>query len=77
MGGIPKYVLCSNGTEDFKKEIEDLFSAYSESEGEVYIDKDLWHLRSLVMTSPVDMFIGPSHGKFAARDAKVPHIRIG
>ncbi|MCL4496549.1 MAG: nitrogenase molybdenum-iron protein subunit beta, partial [Deltaproteobacteria bacterium] len=77
MGGIPKYVLCSNGNEDFKKEIEDLFSAYSESEGEVYIDKDLWHLRSLVMTSPVDMFIGPSHGKFAARDAKVPHIRIG
>ena len=77
MGGIPKYVLCSNGTEDFKKEIEDLFASYSESEAEVYIDKDLWHLRSLIMTGPVDMLLGPSHGKFAAREAKVPHIRIG
>ncbi|MFW0884215.1 nitrogenase molybdenum-iron protein subunit beta [Candidatus Acidulodesulfobacterium sp. H_13] len=77
MGGIPKYVLCSNGTEEFKKEIEDLFASYSEGEGEVYINKDLWHLRSLIMTGPVDMLMGPSHGKFAARDAKIPHIRIG
>jgi Mo-nitrogenase MoFe protein subunit NifK (EC 1.18.6.1) len=36
MGGIPKYVLCSNGNEDFKKEIEDLFSAYSERGRSLY-----------------------------------------
>lgn len=77
MGGIPKYVLCSNGTEEFKKDIEALFAEYSQSSCEVHIDKDLWHLRSLIMTGPVDMLLGPSHGKFAARDAKIPHIRIG
>jgi nitrogenase molybdenum-iron protein beta chain len=77
MGGIPKYVLCSNGNEEFKKEIEDLFEKYSVNEGNVYIDKDLWHLRSLLMTDKADMLIGPSHGKFAARDAGIPHIRIG
>jgi len=77
MGGIPKYVLCSNGTGEFKKGIEELFSEYSENDCEVHIDKDLWHLRSLIMTDHVDMLIGPSHGKFAARDAKIPHIRVG
>jgi len=77
MGGIPKYVLSTNGNEDFKKTVEELFAEYSLTEGEVYIEKDLWHLRSLVMTGPVDMLLGPSHGKFVARDANVPHIRLG
>lgn len=77
MGGIPKYILCSNGTEEFKKEANGLLESYSAKEGEVYIDKDLWHLRSLLVTGKTDMLIGPSHGKFAARDAGIPHIRIG
>ncbi|MHB1663991.1 MAG: nitrogenase component 1, partial [bacterium] len=77
MGGIPKYVLCSNGTEEFKSDVEELLKEYGCDEGEVHIDKDLWHLHSLVMTGPVDMLIGPSHGKFVARDAGVPHIRLG
>ena len=77
MGGIPKYVLCSNGNEEFKNDVEALLKEYGCDEGEVYIDKDLWHLHSLVMTGPVDMLIGPSHGKFVAREAGVPHIRLG
>jgi nitrogenase molybdenum-iron protein beta chain len=43
----------------------------------VWINKDLWHLRSLLMTDPVDAMIGDTHGKFAARDAKIPLIRVG
>lgn len=77
VGGIPRYVLCSNGNEEFKSEIEELFASNPGNGGEVYIDKDLWHLRSLIMTDPVDMLLGPSHGKFIARDAGIPHIRLG
>jgi nitrogenase molybdenum-iron protein beta chain len=29
------------------------------------------------VTEPVDMLIGDSHGKFAARDADVPLVRVG
>jgi nitrogenase molybdenum-iron protein alpha/beta subunit len=43
----------------------------------VWINKDLWHLRSLLMTDPVDAMIGDTHGKFASRDAKIPLIRVG
>ena len=39
--------------------------------------RDLWHLRSLLVTDPVDAVIGDTHGKFAARDAKVPLFRFG
>jgi nitrogenase molybdenum-iron protein beta chain len=41
------------------------------------MNKDLWHLRSLVMTDPVDAVIGDTHGKFLARDAKIPLFRFG
>ncbi|MEJ2699873.1 MAG: nitrogenase component 1 [Desulfuromonadales bacterium] len=39
--------------------------------------KDLWHLRSLLMTDPVDGLIGDTHGKFIARDANIPLFRFG
>ncbi len=41
------------------------------------MNRDLWHLRSLLMTDPVDALIGDTHGKFAARDAKIPLFRFG
>jgi nitrogenase molybdenum-iron protein beta chain len=43
----------------------------------IYINKDLWHMRSLLMTDPVDGIIGDTHAKWAARDAKTPLFRIG
>ena len=43
----------------------------------IYMNRDLWHLRSLLMTDPVDALIGDTHGKFAARDAKIPLFRFG
>jgi nitrogenase molybdenum-iron protein beta chain len=48
------------------------------TEGKVYSGKvDLWHLRSLLLTDPVDMLIGDSHGKRLAKDANIPLARIG
>ncbi len=78
MGGEPVHVLTATGSKVFKKDMEELFasSPYGK-DAQLYVGKDLWHMRSLLMTDPVDMMIGDSHGKFAARDAAIPLIRIG
>ncbi|WP_224982353.1 nitrogenase molybdenum-iron protein subunit beta [Geomonas agri] len=78
VGAKPTHVLCSKGTKKLEKELQALLdSSPFGKEGKVYVNKDLWHLRSLVMTEPVDAIIGDTHGKFAARDAKVPLFRFG
>ncbi len=41
-------------------------------EAQVWAGKDLWHLRSLLFTEPVDMLIGNSYGKYLER---VRHAR--
>jgi nitrogenase molybdenum-iron protein beta chain len=78
MGGMPVHIVCTNSTPLFKKDLESLLasSPYGQ-EATLYAGKDLWHLRSLVVTEPVDMIIGDSHGKYAARDANIPLVRIG
>ncbi len=78
MGAKPHHILCSKGTKKLEKEIQALLDAsmYGK-DAKIYINKDLWHLRSLVMTDPVDAMIGDTHGKFAARDAKIPLFRFG
>jgi nitrogenase molybdenum-iron protein beta chain len=78
MGAVPYHILCSKGTKKLEKEIQALLDAsmYGK-EGKIYINKDLWHLRSLIMTDPVDAMIGETHGKFAARDARIPLFRFG
>jgi nitrogenase molybdenum-iron protein beta chain len=78
MGAKPYHILCSKGNKKLEKEIQALLdeSTYGK-EGKIYMNKDLWHLRSLVVTDPVDGIIGDTHGKFAARDAKVPLFRFG
>ncbi|MDA8228758.1 MAG: nitrogenase molybdenum-iron protein subunit beta [Desulfitobacterium hafniense] len=78
MGGIPVHIVSTNGSTAFQKEMEQVLnsSPYGEK-ASVYIGKDLWHLRSLLLTDPVDMLIGDSHGKYAARDAGIPLVRIG
>ncbi|MGE4343038.1 MAG: nitrogenase molybdenum-iron protein subunit beta [Geoalkalibacter sp.] len=78
MGAIPYHVLCSRSTKKFEKEVIALLeSSPFGAQGSVYINKDLWHLRSLLMTDPVDGMIGDTHGKWAARDAGIPLFRIG
>jgi nitrogenase molybdenum-iron protein beta chain len=78
MGGEPVHIVSTNGTGKWEKEMDALLksSPYGAS-GKAYAGKDLWHMRSLLMTDPVDMLIGNSHGKYAARDAGIPHVRIG
>ncbi|HEX9861017.1 MAG TPA: nitrogenase molybdenum-iron protein subunit beta [Nitrospirota bacterium] len=78
MGAEPVHIVSTNGTKKFAKEMAALLasSPYGSS-GQVHAGKDLWHMRSLLMTEPVDMLIGDSHGKYAARDAVIPHVRVG
>lgn len=78
MGGEPIHIVCSNPTAGFEQEMKELLSStpYGKS-GVVYAGKDLWHLRSLLMTDAVDMLIGDSHGKYAAKDAGIPLVRVG
>jgi nitrogenase molybdenum-iron protein beta chain len=78
MGGEPVHIVSTNGTKKWEREMAALLasSPYG-STGKAYPGRDLWHMRSLVMTEPVDMIIGDSHGKYAARDASIPHVRVG
>lgn len=78
MGGIPVHIVCTMGDKKFN---EDMNTLLSESpfgaEGKVYIGKDMWHLRSLMFTEPVDLLIGNSYAKFLWRDTGTPLVRIG
>jgi nitrogenase molybdenum-iron protein beta chain len=78
MGATPWHVLCSKGSKKLEKELQALLDASPYGKGgKVYVNRDLWHLRSLLVTDPVDALIGDTHGKFAARDAKIPLFRFG
>jgi len=79
MGGIPTHVLCHNaprkGWEADMKEV--LSKSQWAEECQVWANKDLWHLRSLLFTEPVDFMIGNVYGKELYRDTGTPLIRIG
>jgi len=78
MGAMPVHILCSKGSKKVQKEIQALLDASMYGKlGKIYMGKDLWHLRSLVMTEPVDAIIGDTHAKFISRDAKIPLFRFG
>ena len=78
MGARPYHILCSRGSKKVEKELQELLDASAYGKGcKIYMNKDLWHLRSLLMTDPVDAMIGDTHGKFAARDAGIPLFRFG
>ncbi|HEX8907656.1 MAG TPA: nitrogenase molybdenum-iron protein subunit beta [Anaeromyxobacteraceae bacterium] len=78
MGATPYHVLCSKGSKKLERELQALLDAspYGKA-GQIHMNRDLWHLRSLLVTDPVDALIGDTHGKFAARDAKIPLFRFG
>ncbi len=78
MGGEPVHIVTANGSKQFRKEMATLLESFPNgSSAELYVGKDLWHLRSLLMTDPVDMLLGDSHGKWIARDAGIPLVRFG
>ncbi|WP_410769543.1 nitrogenase molybdenum-iron protein subunit beta [Fontibacillus sp. BL9] len=77
-GMEPVHIVCTNGDKEFQQEAEGLLasSPYGE-EGQVHIGRDLWHMRSLLISDPVDLAIGSSHLKYAAKDANIPLVRLG
>ena len=78
MVAVPHHILCSKGSKKLERELHALLQASPFGQkSEIYMNRDLWHLRSLVMTDPVDAIIGDTHGKFIARDAKIPLFRFG
>jgi nitrogenase molybdenum-iron protein beta chain len=78
MGARPYHILCSRGNKRVAKSLQALLDKSPYGAGcQIWMNKDLWHLRSLVITDPVDALLGDTHGKFVARDAGVPLIRVG
>ncbi len=78
LGAEPVHVVCTNGSEEFEREAGELLrsSPYGQ-EAKVWVGKDLWHLRSLVFTEPVDLLMGSSYLKYLAREADLPLVRVG
>ncbi len=78
MGAEPVHIVVTNSNPDFESEIRELLtnSPYGQ-EATVWGKKDLWHLRSLMFTEPVDLLIGNSYGKYLWRDTGTPLVRIG
>ena len=78
MGAYPVHIVCTNGDKKFEADAYELLreSPFGQ-EGKVYIHKDMWHLRSLMFTDPVDLLLGNSYAKFLWRDVGTPLIRIG
>jgi nitrogenase molybdenum-iron protein beta chain len=78
MGGVPAHIVCTMGDKKFAEEMQNLLdSSPFGSEAKIYAGKDMWHLRSLMFTDPVDILIGNSYAKFLWRDTGTPLVRIG
>lgn len=78
LGAEPIHILVTNSNNDFEAEAKALLESYPNgSEGTIWGGKDLWHMRSLLFTEPVDLLIGNSYGKYLWRDTGTPLVRIG
>jgi len=78
LGAEPVHVLSTNGGEEWAAKVRALLEASPFGQGgKAYPKRDLWHLRSLLFTGPVDFLIGNTYGKYLERDCKVPLVRMG
>ena len=78
IGARPVHVVATNGDKKFKKAAEALLAESPfGSDATVWIKKDMWHLRSLMFTEPVDLLLGPSNAKFLWRDTGTTFVRVG
>ncbi len=79
MGAEPTHVLCHNAPK--KGWEEDMKAVLAKSQAaascQIWAGKDLWALRSILFTEPVDFMIGNVYGKELYRDTGIPLIRIG
>ncbi|ETD83520.1 nitrogenase molybdenum-iron protein subunit beta [Rhodobacter capsulatus] len=77
MGGEPVHCLATNGSKKWAKQMEEVLAASPfGKQGQVWAGKDLWHMRSFLMTEPTDFLIGSSYGKYLERDTGIPLIRL-
>ena len=78
LGVEPVHVVSTNAGDAFTQRAEEVLAAspFGRS-ATVWAGKDLWHLRSLVFTEPVDLLIGSSQLKWISREAGVPLVRVG
>lgn len=78
MGGRPVHIICTNGDKSFEAAANELLaSSPFGADGKVYVGKDMWHMRSLLFTEPVDLLLGNSYAKFLWRDTGTPLVRVG
>ncbi|MDK9696937.1 MAG: nitrogenase molybdenum-iron protein subunit beta [Siculibacillus sp.] len=76
-GGEPTHCLATNGTKAWEAQMKEMLAANPfGASAQVWAGKDLWHLRSLLFTEPVDFMIGNSYGKYLERDTGTPLIRL-
>ncbi|MBX5025346.1 nitrogenase molybdenum-iron protein subunit beta [Rhizobium lentis] len=76
-GGEPTHCLATNGTSAWEDEMKELLaSSPFGKNAQVWPGKDLWALRSLLFTEPVDLLIGNSYGKYLERDTGTPLVRL-
>jgi nitrogenase molybdenum-iron protein beta chain len=76
-GGEPKHCLATNGTKAWEEQMQALFASSPYGAGcKAWGGKDLWHMRSLLATEPVDLLVGSSYGKYLERDCGVPLVRL-
>jgi nitrogenase molybdenum-iron protein beta chain len=78
LGAEPVHVLSTNGGKAWGARVKALLESSPFGRNcHAYPGKDLWHMRSLLFTEPVDFLIGNTYGKYLERDTGVPLIRIG
>ena len=77
LGAEPTHILATNGTEDWARKVRVMLDASPYGKDcKVYPKRDLWHMRSLLFTEPVDFLIGNTYGKYLERDTGAPLIRL-
>ena len=77
LGAEPAHVLATNGNDAWAEKVQKLFDSSPYGAGcKAYPKLDLWHLRSLLFTEPVDFLIGNTYGKYLERDTKTPLVRM-
>jgi nitrogenase molybdenum-iron protein beta chain len=76
-GGEPRHCLATNGNAAWAEQMSKLFaSSPFGKDCKAFAGKDLWHMRSLLATEPVDLLIGNSYGKYLERDTGTPLVRL-
>ena len=78
LGAEPVHILSTNGGKACEAKATALLASSPFGKNcHVYPGKDLWHMRSLLFTEPVDFLIGNTYGKYLERDTGTSLIRIG